>query len=566
MLFHEVLVIGGGLAGLRAAIEIAKMGQEVAIISKIHPMRSHSGEAQGGINASLANVEKSKDDSKEKHWYDTVKGSDFLADQDASEILTASAPEAIFEMEHWGCPFSRTPEGKIAQRPFGGAGFPRTCYATDKTGLYLLQTVWEQNIKHNVKVYEEWVVLGLATEDGKCCGVILMDLRSGELVAMGANAVIFATGGIGRIYANTTNAITNTGFAISIPYWVGVPLKDMEFIQFHPTSLARTHILMTEGCRGEGGYLRNKDGERFMSKYVSEKVMELGPRDIVARSIQTEINEGRGFPDGTVHLDLTHLGAKKIMERLPGIRDICMNFIGIDPIYEPIPITPGTHYIMGGIDTDKNGQTPMEGFFAAGECACVSTHGANRLGGNSLLETVVFGWRAGEKAAESVKGKDKKAKTKALEDALKREQDNIQNFKKLSGKENPYKIKDELAEMMVKSFGLFRKEEDMKTGLDEIMKLKERFKNIRGAFGGKVFNLDLLSFYEIKANLDVAEVLAISAIARKETRGSHYRTDFNKRDDQNWLKHTIATYSPEGPQLSYKPVTITKFQPEERKY
>jgi succinate dehydrogenase / fumarate reductase flavoprotein subunit len=566
MLFHEVLVIGGGLAGLRAAIEVAKMGREVAVVSKIHPMRSHSGEAQGGINASLANVERGKEDSKEKHWYDTVKGSDFLADQDASEILTASAPEAIFEMEHWGCPFSRTPEGKIAQRPFGGAGFPRTCYATDKTGLYLLQTAWEQNIKHNVKVYEEWVVLGLATEDGKCCGVISMDLRSGELVAMGANAVIFATGGIGRIYANTTNAITNTGFAISIPYWVGVPLKDMEFIQFHPTSLARTHILMTEGCRGEGGYLRNKDGERFMNKYVSEKVMELGPRDIVARSIQTEINEGRGFPDGTVHLDLTHLGAKKIMERLPGIRDICMSFIGIDPIYEPIPITPGTHYIMGGIDTDKDGQTPMEGFFAAGECACVSTHGANRLGGNSLLETVVYGWRAGEKAAESVKDKDKEANTKALEDALKREQDNIEKFKKLSGKENPYKIKDQLTELMVKSFGLFRKEEDMKAGLDGIMKLKERFKNIRGAFGGRVFNLDLLSFYEIKANLDVAEVLATSAIARKETRGSHYRTDFNKRDDQNWLKHTIATYSPEEPQLSYKPVTITKFQPEERKY
>ena len=566
MIFHDVLIIGGGLAGLRAAVEAARAKADVAVISKIHPMRSHSGEAQGGINASLANVEKGKDDNPEKHCYDTIKGSDFLGDQNAAEILTGMAQKVIFEMEHWGCPFSRTPEGKIAQRPFGGAGYPRTCYATDKTGLYLLQTAYEQTIKHNVKFYDEWVVFSLAYKDNTCYGVIAMDLTSGELQAIGANAVIFTTGGIGRIYSNTTNAFTNTGLAVAIPYWAGVPLKDAEFIQFHPTSLAKTHILMTEGCRGEGGHLKNKDGERFMSRYVSEKVMELGPRDIVARSIQTEINEGRGFPDGTVHLDLTHLGAKKIMERLPGIRDICMNFIGIDPIYEPIPITPGTHYIMGGIDTDKNGQTPMEGFFAAGECACVSTHGANRLGGNSLLETVVFGWRAGEKAAESVKGKDKKAKTKALEDALKREQDNIQNFKKLSGKENPYKIKDELAEMMVKSFGLFRKEEDMKTGLDEIMKLKERFKNIRGAFGGKVFNLDLLSFYEIKANLDVAEVLAISAIARKETRGSHYRTDFNKRDDQNWLKHTIATYSPEGPQLSYKPVTITKFQPEERKY
>jgi len=566
MLFHEVLVIGGGLAGLRAAIEAAEMGRDVAIISKIHPMRSHSGEAQGGINASLANVEKSKDDSKEKHWYDTIKGSDFLADQDAAQILTAQAPEVIFEMEHWGCPFSRTPDGKIAQRPFGGAGFPRTCYATDKTGLYLLQTAWEQNIKHNVKVYEEWVVLGLATEDGKCCGVISMDLTSGELVAIGANAVIFTTGGIGRIYSNTTNAITNTGLAISIPYWVGVPLKDMEFIQFHPTSLARTHILMTEGCRGEGGYLRNKGGERFMSKYVSEKVMELGPRDIVARSIQTEIKEGRGFPDGTVHLDLTHLGAKKIMERLPGIRDICLNFIGIDPIYEPIPITPGMHYIMGGIDTDKDGQTTMEGFFAAGECACVNTHGANRLGGNSLLETVVFGQRAGKKSGEHVKDRDKSPKRKALEDALKKEKDKIENFKKLSGNENPYKIKDELAKLMEKRFGLFRDEENMNAGLEEIGKLKDRFEKIRGAFGGKVFNMDLLSFYEIKSNLDVAETVAVSALARKETRGSHYRADFSKRDDQNWLQHTLATYSPEGPQLSYKPVTITKFQPEERKY
>jgi len=566
MLFHEVLIIGGGLAGLRAAIEVAEMGRDVAIVSKIHPMRSHSGEAQGGINASLANVEKGKEDSKEKHWYDTVKGSDFLADQDAAEILTAQAPEVIFEMEHWGCPFSRTPEGKIAQRPFGGAGLPRTCYAADKTGLYLLQTVWEQNIKHNVKVYEEWVVLGLATEDGKCCGVVSMDFLSGELIAIGANAVIFATGGIGRIYANTTNAITNTGLAISIPYWVGVPLKDMEFIQFHPTSLARTHILMTEGCRGEGGYLRNKDGERFMSRYVSEKVMELGPRDIVARSIQTEINEGRGFPDGTVHLDLTHLGAKKILERLPGIRDICMNFIGIDPIYEPIPITPGMHYIMGGIETDKDGQTPMEGFLAAGECACINTHGANRLGGNSLLETVVFGERAGKKAGEYVKDKDKKTKTKALEDALKREQDTIEKFRKGGGEENPYKIKDELAKLMVKRFGLFRQEKDMKAGLEEIRKLKERFKKIRPVFGGRVFNLDLLSFYEIKANLDAAEAEAVSAIARKETRGSHYRTDFNKRDDENWLKHTLVTYTPEGPKLSYKPVTITKFQPEVRKY
>lgn len=566
MIFHDVLIIGGGLAGLRAAVEAAGAKADVAVISKIHPMRSHSGEAQGGINASLANVEKGKDDNPEKHCYDTVKGSDFLGDQNAAEILTAMAQKMIFEMEHWGCPFSRTPEGKIAQRPFGGAGYPRTCYATDKTGLYLLQTAYEQSIKHNVKFYDEWVVFSLAYKDNTCYGVIAMDLTSGELQAIGANAVIFTTGGIGRIYGNTTNAITNTGLAVAIPYWAGVPLKDAEFIQFHPTSLAKTNILMTEGCRGEGGHLKNKDGERFMSRYVSEKVMELGPRDIVARSIQTEINEGRGFPDGTVHLDLTHLGAAKIMERLPGIRDICLSFIGIDPIQTPIPILPGMHYTMGGIDTDNDGQTVMHGFLAAGECACVSPHGANRLGGNSLLETVVFGARAGAKASQVVKDKPKTPKSDVLNESLKKMEGHLQNLKKGSGKENPYQIKKELADLMPVHFGLFRKEDEMKKGVEKIKALKERFKKTRPAYGGKRFNFDLLWMMEVNGNLDAAEAIGDCALARTETRGSHYRTDFNKRNDKNWLKHSLATYTPKGPQLSYKDVVITKWQPEERKY
>ncbi len=566
MIFHEILIVGGGLAGMRAAVEAAKKVKDVAIISRVHPMRSHSGEAQGGINAALGNVEKSKDDTIDKHAFDTVKGSDYLADQDASETLTYHAPETIFEMEHWGCPFSRTPEGKVAQRPFGGAGFPRTCYAADKTGLYLLQTLYEQIVKEKIKVYVEWVVFGLAAEDNTCYGVIAYDPHSGELVPIGANAVIFGTGGIGRIYSNTTNALTNTGLAMAPPYWAGVPLKDIEFIQFHPTSLARSHILMTEGCRGEGGYLKNKDGERFMKRYVSEQVMELGPRDIVARSIQTEINEGRGFPDGSVHLDLTHLGAAKIMERLPGIRDICLSFIGIDPIYEPIPITPGTHYAMGGIDTDIDGATRMKGLYAAGECACVSMHGANRLGGNSLLDTIVYGTRAGKKACEYIKDKEKAPKKKALEEALKREESRIDRWKKGSGEENPYKIKSALSEIMVDKFGIFRNEEGMTKGVEKIEEFKEKAKKLRPAFNGKKFNYDIIGFYDVQGNLDVTEAIARSALNRKESRGSHYRTDIKKRDDENWLKHTLTFFAETGLRLDYSPVKITKYKPEERKY
>ncbi len=566
MIFHEILIVGGGLAGMRAAIEAAKKVKDVAIVSRVHPMRSHSGEAQGGINAALANVEAGKDDNIDKHAFDTVKGSDFLADQDASEYLTYQGPETIFEMEHWGCPFSRTPEGKVAQRPFGGAGYPRTCYATDKTGLYLLQTLYEQIIKANIKVYEEWVVFALATENGTCNGVIAYDPNSGELVPIGANAVIFGTGGIGRIYSNTTNALTNTGLAMGAPFWAGVPLKDIEFVQFHPTSLARSHILMTEGCRGEGGYLLNNKGERFMKNYVSEKVMELGPRDIVSRSIQTEINEGRGFPDGSIHLDLRHLGSAKIMERLPGIRDICLSFIGIDPIYEPIPITPGTHYSMGGIDTDIDGAARMKGLYAAGECACVSMHGANRLGGNSLLDTIVYGARAGKKASEYVKDKEKNPKTKTLEEALKKEESKIAQWKKGTGEGNPYKIKNELSEVMVEGFGIFRNEQAMAKGLGKIKELKEKSKKLRPAFNGKRYNYDIIGFYDVRGNLDVAEAIATGALARKESRGSHFRSDFKTRDDQNWLKHTLAYFTETGPRLDYSPVKITKYKPEERKY
>ncbi len=565
MIFHDVLVIGGGLAGLRAAIAAAEKKADVGIVTKLYPPRSHSGQAQGGINAALANNPKAADDNPEKHGFDTVKGSDYLADQESSIFLTEQAPEAIFEIEHWGCPFSRTEEGKIAQRPFGGAGYPRCCYGTDKTGHYILQTLFEQTIKHNIKTYNEWVVIALARDVDTCCGVIALNMHSGLLEAVGANAVVFGTGGSARMYGNTTNGLTSTAFGVAIPYWAGVPLKDMEFVQFHPTSLYPSNILMTEGCRGEGGTMVNKDGERFMTKYAP-KAMELGPRDIVARGVMTEILEGRGFEDSYVHLDLTHLGKAKIMERLPGIREITLDFNGIDPIEEPIPIQPGTHYCMGGIDSSIDGSTPLAGFYAAGECACVSIHGANRLGGNSLLDGVVFGKRAGAAAADFVKDKPKQPRANALNRTLKSQQEMLEGMQKATGKDNPYTINSELNKLMPLKAGLFRDEKGMSEGLQEIKALKERFNNIRPIAPGSKFNFDKIWALEIKGNVDVAEALIAGALARKESRGSHYRRDYDKRDDKNFLKHTIATYTPEGPQLSYKDAQITKYEPKERKY
>jgi succinate dehydrogenase / fumarate reductase flavoprotein subunit len=565
MIFHDVLVIGGGMAGLRAAIAAAEKKVDVGIVTRLYPPRSHSGQAQGGINAALGNNPKAADDNPEKHGFDTIKGSDYLADQESSIFLTEQAPEAIFEIEHWGCPFSRTEEGKIAQRPFGGAGYPRTCYGTDKTGHYILQTFFEQTIKHNIKTYNEWIVIALAKDVDACCGVIAMNMHSGQLEAIGANAVIFATGGSARMYGNSTNGLTSTAFGVAMPYWAGAPLKDMEFVQFHPTSLYPSNILMTEGCRGEGGTLINNKGERFMEKYAP-KAMELGPRDIVARAIMTEVLEGSGFEDSFVHLDLRHLGRAKIMERLPGIREITLDFIGLDPIEDPIPIQPGTHYCMGGIDTDVNGASPLAGFYAAGECGCVSCHGANRLGGNSLLDTVVFGKRAGAVAADYVKDKPKQPRTNALDRTLKREQDMLDRMQKATGKENPSAINAKLNKLMPLKAGLFRDEKGITEGLQEIKALKERFKNIRPVASGSKFNFDKIWTLEIKGNLDVAEALMAGALARKESRGGHYRRDFDKRDDKNFLKHTIATYSPEGPQLSYRDVQITKYQPVERKY
>jgi len=566
-MFYDVLIVGGGLAGLRAAIAAFDAGAKVGLLSKIHPVRSHSGAAQGGINAALGNNPDGRDDSPERHAYDTIKGSDYLADQDAAEIMAEAAPKIVIEMEQWGCPFSRYEDGTIAQRPFGGAGFPRTCYGADRTGLYLLHTCYEQVVKRNIEVLYERFVTKIAVHDGRCAGVVVMNMHTGEFQTIGAKAVIFATGGSGRVYSvNTTNAHSSTGLGVVMPYWAGVPLKDMEFIQFHPTGLEGSSILMTEGCRGEGGYLVNNIGERFMKNYVSEKVMELAPRDIVARAIKTEINEDRGFEVNYVHLDLRHLGADRINERLPGIREICLKFKNIDPIDEPIPIHPAMHYTMGGIDCDKDGITALEDFYAAGECACVSVHGANRLGGNSLLDTIVFGARVGELAAEKVKDKNESADDAALSQALKDETDRYKMLRQSDGKENPYEIRNQLSELMNEKLGIFRTEVDMQKGYDEIRRLRARFNRIRPIPETGKFNYDFLWVTEIAGNIDAAMAIAKGALYRKESRGAHFRRDFNKRLDEEWMKHTLCTYTADGPELSYKEVTITKFQPEERKY
>jgi len=563
---HDILVVGGGLAGLRAALQAKFAGADVALISKVHPLRSHSGAAEGGINAPLANNPEGKDDNPEAHAYDTVKGADFLADQDAVDILTGDAPEIIYETEHWGCPYSRYENGKIAQRYFGGGRYPRTCYAADRTGHFLMHTLYEQALKHRLKIYEEWMCLALAVEDKTCKGLIAYDVRTGSLVPMSAKAVIMGTGGHGRIYQNTTNAHINTGLAMSIAYWAGVPLKDIEFVQFHPTSLARTNILLTEGCRGEGAYLINKDGERFMKKYVSEKVMELAPRDIVSRSIMTEIEQGRGIDNAYVYLDMRHLGQKKIDEKLPGTRELCLEFINLDPVKDPIPIQPGQHYTMGGIDTNSWGETKMPGFYAAGECACISVHGGNRLGGNALLETLVFGKRAGQRASEFVKQKSNPSSPKALESALRKLQLQQQELHKGKGTENHFDIKNQLAQLMVEKAGIFRTQKDLLEGKAKLKELKARAKNLAPVTQEKRFNFDFIFAMELQGNLEISEAIFEAALARKESRAAHYRKDFLKRDDQNWLKHVLVKWSLEGPKLSYEPVKIIRYQPEERKY
>ncbi|MFQ5585978.1 MAG: FAD-dependent oxidoreductase [Thermodesulfobacteriota bacterium] len=556
MVVHDVVILGAGLAGLRAAVEVARSGLNVAVVSKVHPVRSHSVAAQGGINAALKET-----DSWEAHAADTVKGSDYLGDQDAIEVMCKEAPHDIMEMERMGAIFSRDDEGRIAQRPFGGAGYPRTCYLADRTGHALLHLMYEQVMKHDVFLYEEWHVLSLVIRDNICRGAIVYDIGTGRLHRLHAKAVILATGGYGRVFRTTTNAYSSTGDGMALALEAGLPLMDMEFVQFHPTSLKSTGILMTEGCRGEGGYLINGEGERFMKRYAPH-AMELASRDVVSRAEQREIDEGRGV-DGCVLLDLRHLGREKIMERLPQIRELAISFEGVDPVKEPIPVKPGAHYSMGGIKTDLSGATEVAGLYAAGESACVSVHGANRLGGNSLLDTIVFGRRSGQAASEFCRTSSLPPFPEAF---LKESAQEVALLLSRVDGEPIYKISEEVAVTMQECCGIFRTKEKLEEGLERVRRLKERHRNITVMDKGDVFNLDLLAAIELGNILALAEVILVSALNREESRGSHSRLDFPERDDDKWLKHTVAYRRDNELRIEYRDVTITKYKPQERSY
>jgi len=561
---YDVVVIGAGLAGLRTAVEARKRGVKVAIVTKVNPLRSHSVAAQGGINAALGNSPDGKDDTWELHAFDTVKGSDYLADQDAVAAMVKEAPQTVIDLEHMGTVFSRFEDGTIAQRPFGGAGFPRTCYAADRTGHNLLHTLYEQAVAADVPIFEESFVTSLITDAGECKGCVAMDLRDGKLHAFTAQATVLCTGGFGRIFARSTNALINTAEGAALAYRAGAQLMDTEFVQFHPTALYGTSILMSEGCRGEGGTLVNNKGERFMKDYAA-KAMELAPRDIVARSIQAEIDAGRGFEDEYVHLDLTHLGADRIKERLPGIRQIAIDFAGIDPIEKPIPVQPGQHYSMGGIACQNDCSTAVPGLYAAGEAACVSVHGANRLGGNSLLETVVFGKIAGNTVAEAVKQGDI-VDGPFVKEWLSREKQRIDDLKNKRGTQKAGVLREELQRLMFGHFGVSRNEGTMQIGLARLRQLQDTFAHAGIDYSGDEYNFALTNYLEVEAMMDVAETIALGSIARRESRGAHFRTDFPTRDDENFLRHTVHYIKDGERYMEYVPVRLGHFEVKERVY
>ncbi|MGH7738200.1 MAG: FAD-binding protein [Candidatus Tyrphobacter sp.] len=555
---HDVLVIGAGLAGMRAALEAARHGADVGIVSKVHPVRSHSSAAQGGINAALG-----EGDSWESHAFDTVKGSDYLADQDAVEIMCEEAPFDVVEFEHMGVIFYRNPDGKLGTRAFGGASQARTYFVGDITGQALLITLYDQILKAGVKVYEEWFGTTLFVENGACRGLVALDLMTGELHLIRAKAVIDAAGGCGRLYEPSTNALICTGDGYALAYRAGAALMEMEMVQYHPTTLAGSGFLMTEAARGEGAYLLDKNGDRFMKKYAPNK-MELASRDVVSRAEANEIAQGNGV-DGNVLLDLRHLGRDVILKKLPQIHEVALDYIGIDMIEKPVPVRPGMHYMMGGVKSDANGVTTLPGLYAAGEVACVSVHGGNRLGANSLLDTIVFGRRSGKHAAEYVKTVSATSGGEAL---LRSEQERLKELlaRPYAG-ETYAKVRLDLATMMDKYVGIYRDDAGLRTALAEIAELRKRYEAVWVGDKGRVFNQALQFVLELGYLLDIGHAVVLSALLRTESRGAQSRTDYPERNDAEWLKHILLTYTPGGePAVSYLPVTITRWKPEVRTY
>ena len=558
MLDHDILIIGAGLAGMRAALSAKELGADVAVVSKVHPVRSHSNAAQGGINAALTD----RGDDWRDHAYDTIKGSDFLGDQDAIALMCQEAGSEVIAMEHMGAIFNRDEDGKLGTRAFGGQREARTFFVADFTGQALLHVLYEQILKAGALVYEEWFVLSLIVRDGKCGGAVMMDIRSGRIEVVRAKAVILAAGGLGRVFEPSTNALICTGDGMSLGYRVGASLMDMEMVQYHPTTLKGSGVLISEAARGEGAYLLNSDNDRFMLKYAPE-FKELASRDVVSRCEQTEINEGRGL-DGCVLLDVRHLGEKYISERLSQIRELAMDFANVDMVKEPVPIMPGMHYQMGGVAANVDGETGVPGLYAAGEVACVSVHGGNRLGANSLLDTLVFGRRSGVHAAEMVKSTQHLSVDDSAADDDKK---NIQKLLANDKNESFGQIRLDMGTAMKEHFGVFRDESGMREGIEKIESVKKRAEDVYVADKGSIFNTNLLFTLELGFMLECAESIAVSAATRTESRGAHTRTDLPDRDDANWLKHILVSQDEDGGQeLSYKDVVITDWEPVVRQY
>ena len=579
---HDILIIGGGGAGLRAAIAAAEINPQldIALVSKVYPMRSHTVAAEGGTAAVIK-----ENDSLEDHINDTITGSDWLADQDAVELFVNEAPAELIQLEHWGCPWSREPDGRVAVRPFGGMRIERTWFAADKTGFHMLHALFQTSLKYtSITRYDECFATTLLVENGRCQGVTAVELRSGMVQPVLAKAVIMCTGGAGRIFPFTTNGSIKTGDGMALAYRAGVPLKDMEFVQYHPTGLPGTGILITEAARGEGGILVNKNGYRYLQDYdlgkpldvndpghPQKRTMELGPRDKLSQCFVKEHDKGNTLPGpygDVVHLDIRHLGEQKIDKKIPFVRELATNYAGIDPVHEPIPVRPVVHYMMGGIHTDIEAATPLSGLFAAGECACVSLNGANRLGSNSLTELLVFGARAG-RAAAAFAQEQPGCDTQALEAKAKDEQVRIQQqfINKTGGTERLASLRTEMTKTMEAGAGIYRTQDSLQETCDKVSELKERFANITLDDRSLTFNTDLTAALELECMLDVAEAVAYSAVARKESRGSHQRIDHPQRDDENFLAHSMAHRTDDGPpRIEYQDVVITRWPPAERKY